>query len=157
MTTEKQSHTPYRTFLFHVEILMEDEQHGTALEKLLHSLNSSGYLDYRISSGIQLGQFIEQRVEEAPASATFPVTAVMPATQQYSQSESEPESLSHIRTFIKRKTLIRLIVNRGLGIKLNIPCRIINMDEDRSLVTVYHVDEKQVYTFSLSEIEDFLE
>jgi hypothetical protein len=46
-------------------------------------------------------------------------------------------------------------VNKGLGIKLSIPCRIINVDENESLITVYHVDEKQVYSFRLNEIEDF--
>lgn len=159
MTTKKQSSKSQQSFIFNVEIMIEDEHHANALEKLLHGLNGCGFLDYRIASGIQLGQEIEQRLAKAPSSNPIPIAAQNSVLSQVSTSESqqsEPAGLDQIRAFMKNNTLIRLIVNRGLGIKLNIPCRIINMDERESLITVYHVDEKQVYTFRLNEIEDFI-
>lgn len=57
---------------------------------------------------------------------------------------------------IHTKQLVRILVNRGRGVKLSIPCRIISYDPDSELVTTYHVDEKQVYTFKLTEIEDLV-
>ncbi|QAY65072.1 hypothetical protein [Paenibacillus protaetiae] len=57
----------------------------------------------------------------------------------------------------KSNQLIRLIVNKGFGVKLNIPCRIIQADEQSNKLTVYHVDEKQVYSFTLTEIEEIIE
>lgn len=58
---------------------------------------------------------------------------------------------------MKSNTLVRLLINRGFGVSMNIPCRIINMDESERLITAYHVDEKQVYTFRMNEIEDIVE
>ena len=67
------------------------------------------------------------------------------------------EAMERIREYIAGNRLVRLTVNRGRGVKLNVPCRIINLDEASYNVTVYHVDEKKVYTFGLFEIDDFIE
>ena len=48
------------------------------------------------------------------------------------------------------------MVNKGYGVKLNIPCRIINFDVNSQMLTVYHVDEKQVYSFTLNEIDEIV-
>ncbi|REJ12714.1 MAG: hypothetical protein C6W59_12800 [Paenibacillaceae bacterium] len=67
------------------------------------------------------------------------------------------KAMERIRGYIAGNRLVRLNVNRGRGIKLSVPCRIINLDESMYTVTVYHVDEKKVYTFGLFEIDDFIE
>lgn len=58
--------------------------------------------------------------------------------------------------YISKQQLIRMSINRGRGVSLSIPCRILRFDSDSELVTVYHVDEKQVYTFKMNEIEDLV-
>jgi hypothetical protein len=63
---------------------------------------------------------------------------------------------SRINQYIESNELIRLNVNKGRGIKMSIPCRVINFDVDSQLLTVYHVDEKQVYSMGLNEIDDFV-
>ncbi|MFD0586380.1 hypothetical protein ACFQZE_00075 [Paenibacillus sp. GCM10027627] len=159
MTKQQQPSTKQqRSFVFNVEIMLEDEHHATALEKLLHGLNSCDWRDYRVTSGIQLGELIEEQTAKSGAATEIPVEISKPSPEstEAKLQPSEAAGLDHIKGFMKNNVLIRLIVNRGLGIKLNIPCRIINMDESESLITVYHVDEKQVYTFRLNEIEDFI-
>ncbi|NIK69997.1 hypothetical protein [Paenibacillus sp. BK720] len=159
---------PARThsYVFQVELLVEGDSNAAALEQLLKSLNQGAYADYRILNGIQLGQLIDQRKTELPGRQPIPVpqaAASKPVAQAASApvppaASSAPVSgtgLDSIRAFMKSNKLIRLIVNKGLGIKLSIPCRILNIDEEGNLITVYHVDEKQVYSFRLNEIEDF--
>lgn len=67
------------------------------------------------------------------------------------------DAMERIREYIAGNRLVRLTVNRGRGVKLSVPCRIIHLDESSYNVTVYHVDEKKVYTFGLFEIDDFIE
>ncbi|RCW43364.1 hypothetical protein [Paenibacillus prosopidis] len=154
------------SFIYNVEVLVEDKHNAAALEQLLHALNSCGFLDYRILSGIQLGGQIDERKANAASIKNVPIQLKQTAAETGKQSSVSPakaaaaasESLSgfeKIKAIMISNTLIRLIVNKGLGIKLSIPCRIINLDETENLITVYHVDEKQVYTFRLTEIEDF--
>lgn len=176
---EKQPSSPDQSsFVFNIEVLVEGKHNAAALEQLLHALNSCDLLDFRILSGVQLGKQIDQRKANAQSIKDVPVvhsqtasdaTAKSTADQTVSseknkaQASEKPElaSLDSLNYFDKitalmnNNTLIRLIVNKGLGIKLSIPCRIINMDENEYFITVYHVDEKQVYTFRLNEIEDF--
>ncbi|RJE84635.1 hypothetical protein D3P07_22140 [Paenibacillus sp. 1011MAR3C5] len=155
--TKKQSDKQQQTFIFNVEIMVEDGHHAHALEKLIQGLNRSEWSDYRITSGIQLGSLIDQQLAEASGAAPVPIPAQASESAKATDDISaEQDGFGPIRTYMKSNTLIRLIVNRGLGIKLNIPCRIINMDERENLITVYHVDEKQVYTFRMNEIEDFI-
>lgn len=135
--------TEQSSFVFNVEVLINSKNNAIALEQLLHALNNCDFLDYRVLSGIKLGEQIDKQKENASSVVNVPLTSE-------SNSGFEP-----IRALMKSNALIRLIVNKGLGIMLNIPCRIINMDEKDNLITVYHVDEKQVYTFRLNEIEDF--
>ncbi|GLX65692.1 hypothetical protein [Paenibacillus glycanilyticus] len=148
------------SYVFQVELLIEGDSNGAALEKLIKSLNQGGYTDYRILNGIQLGRIIDQRKSELPGIQQIPVPPfVKPAAPAPATAASAVPSINNglesFRACMKNNKLIRLIVNKGLGIKLSIPCRILNIDEQGHLVTVYHVDEKQVYTFRLNEIEDF--
>ncbi|WP_051287297.1 hypothetical protein [Paenibacillus taiwanensis] len=59
-----------------------------------------------------------------------------------------------IEQYIQHQTLTRLSINKGKGIKMSLPCRILNYDSSSQLLNVYHVDEKQVYAFHLYEIEE---
>jgi hypothetical protein len=81
-------------------------------------------------------------------------------SNQRSEQSTSPSSpfasiAAQFREYMEQNKLIRLKIHKGLGVSLNIPGRIINIDEVNELLTVYHVDEKQVYTFKLNEIDDF--
>ncbi|MBD2872583.1 hypothetical protein [Paenibacillus arenilitoris] len=153
------------SFIFNVEVLVEGSHNAVALEKLIHALNNGDFADYRIVSGIRLGEQIDDRKAKAASRESLTLPPLERARQAASaaaksappspSAPSEASGFEKIKELMKNNTLIRLIVNKGLGIKLSIPCRIINMSEADSLITVYHVDEKQVYTFRLNEIEDF--
>lgn len=156
--------------LFHVEILIEGESNAIAFEKLLHVLNRSGAADFRITSGVELGRIIEQ-LTSSPGPVASPPPAPAPRAKEKQElskasspkeskrasSSEENEVTTRILKYIKENRLIRLYVNKGLGRQLSIPCRIISLDQTKHVLTVYHVDEKQVYTFSLYEIDDFVE
>jgi Predicted membrane protein len=169
------------SFLFQVEILTENDNNAAALEELLRMLNGCGFADYRITSGIRLGHLIEERLSAANESVPIPIapaatdTAVpepaasdSAAPEQAASGSAAPspaapnppvadDGFEGIRKYMKSNTLVRLLINRGFGVSMNIPCRIINMDESERLITAYHVDEKQVYTFRMNEIEDIVE
>ena len=173
MTKEKPANSSY---LFNVDILIEDESNARALESLLRILNQSGAADFRIQSGIELGRVIESMITQANPTQDqcVPHLNLVPPREQTSRSSDTGMSDSkrtrpvppatsttmavdeRIRTYIDQNKLIRLHVNKGLGVKLSIPCRIVKFDEMIGNVTVYHVDEKQVYTFSINEIDDFI-
>ncbi|GAA3402059.1 hypothetical protein ACFFNY_35345 [Paenibacillus hodogayensis] len=53
-------------------------------------------------------------------------------------------------------TLVRITAVKEKGVKLSIPCRILNFDSSAQQLTIYHVDEKKVYSFNLNEIEDIV-
>src|SRR5690606_2398156 len=61
-----------------------------------------------------------------------------------------------IQKYISENRLVRILVNRN-GERMSIPCRILNFQSENYAINVYHVDEKQVYTFMLSEVIDFME
>lgn len=164
--------TEQSSYLFNVEILIEDKHHATALQQLIQQLNNAKFIDYKITSGIELGNIIAEKKENAKVVKSIPVVveaekkvskqAGSSAVNQTKTQGSEiisgfQHGLETFKKFKDQNKLIRLIVNRGLGITLSIPCRIINVDENDQIITVYHVDEKQVYTFRLIEIEDFIE
>ncbi|MCD9022837.1 hypothetical protein K7P76_13515 [Cohnella sp. NL03-T5] len=119
---------------------------GAALEQLLRVLNSADFVDYRIGSGIQPGNLVEEPEPVTPPKKTAAKTPAQP----------NPLEL-RIREYIGNNKLIRLNINKGRGVKMSIPCRVINFDASNQLLTVYHVDEKQVYSFGLNEIDDFVD
>jgi len=82
-----------------------------------------------------------------------------PASQKKSEASNTTNGNSFdvwIDTLIKENRLTRIVVNNKNGRHQSIPCRILNFDRDNSIVSVYHVDEKQVYTFRTNEIDEFL-
>ncbi|NOU92237.1 hypothetical protein GC093_03165 [Paenibacillus sp. LMG 31456] len=143
-----------RKFLFNVDILIEEDSNGRALEKLLHMLNSTDIQDYLIKEGILLGKTIEIALRETISKKkTSPEET--PALAPRQDAKSNMEIWKQFQHFKLNNTLIRLTIIKGKGIKLNMPCRILNIDLSTDNVSVYHVDEKQVYLFKINEIEDF--
>lgn len=66
------------------------------------------------------------------------------------------ENIVNLIEYLKNNnTLVRLSVVKSKGVKLSIPCRVLNFDSSTLQLTVYHVDEKKVYQFHLSEVDDF--
>lgn len=178
MKTGKNLRTDEPAFLFTLDVLVQGRTNGHALERLMALLNNSEDIaDYRVTKGVRLGHVIEEaiRIAEADKSAKAapPVSAGKPAaaaTQQTGKAASaesagkdgKPDGSSRaasslvaqISQYIANRTLVRLSVVRARGIKLSIPCRILNYDESVDIMTVYHVDEKKVYSFKLAEIDD---
>ncbi|MCS7462365.1 hypothetical protein N0M98_19785 [Paenibacillus doosanensis] len=171
-----------RRFLFNVDILIEDETNGRALEKLLHLLNGDGIRDYQIKEGVELGKFIELALRQsiskpksdlsgtrasagmtahpsqaASAADDAPTSATAAAKAPSNPAHGDPHQpiWDQLQQFKNQNSLVRLTVVKGKGIKLNIPCRILNFDPISGNVSVYHVDEKQVYLFKINEIDDF--
>ncbi|GIP35006.1 hypothetical protein [Paenibacillus sp. J2TS4] len=65
--------------------------------------------------------------------------------------------VERIRYWMAERQLIWLILNDNHEARGRIPCRILNFDESSGLLTIYHVDEKKVYTYKLEEVDEFLE
>ncbi|HBU84068.1 MAG TPA: hypothetical protein DEF35_20855 [Paenibacillus sp.] len=104
----------------------------------------------------------------SPNQATDPTVPVLPQSDTETPASkltpsSEVSNTTNgnsfdvwIDTLIKENRLTRIVVNNKNGKHQSIPCRILNFDRDSSIVSVYHVDEKQVYTFRTNEIDEFL-
>ncbi len=138
--------TPDGSYLFRVEISVSSSSKGAALVQLQQLLNKAKITDYRIESVDQS----EQKVDKASAPPSSK-KAVPKALPQQNLLELP------IREYIESNKLIRLNINKGRGVKMSIPCRVISFDASNNQLTVYHVDEKQVYTVGLNEIDDFVD
>ncbi|MNZ61112.1 hypothetical protein D3C78_791990 [compost metagenome] len=183
-------------FLFNVEILVKDETNAKALQSLLKLLNNAtNIIDYRINSGIELGEIIDSllkakkqslisksykrlktNVETKNSSEDIVSPIAQPASgtplgsqsskKSAPQSKPEPNSFAEIaqskdfqdwiQKYISGNRLVRIVIKKGEE-RISIPCRILNFLPETYNLTVYHVDEKQVYTFKLSEIVDFID
>lgn len=151
--------TGQSAFLFNVDLLVRGESNALAMENLLHLLNQGSFADYRIKSGIELGRLIEELEAKQPVTVTpnKEPLKIEPVKNTAADSAAELTFVTdRIKASIADNRLIRLVINKGFGIKLNIPCRVINFDPATQMLTVYHVDEKQVYSFTLNEIDDFV-
>lgn len=157
---------PKRKFLFNVDIMIEDETNGRALETLLQLLNTKHVEDYQIKQGVELGKKIEMALNESVIKKNEALTETKTSasedkkdgkvTEPY-RPENDPHKLiwEQMKTFQQNNTLVRLSVIKGKGIKLSMPCRIIVVDSANESVTVYHVDEKKVYLLKINEIDDY--
>lgn len=167
-------------YLFNVEILVKDSSNAKALEELLNVLNQANkIIDYRINSGLELGKIIEGLLAEqkqvklndgqkrAATSDTIKPkinssSTTKPKNEQ--QAKKEPagdftmsnEFNEWLKKIILENKLIRIVYDKG-GQRVSIPCRILNFLPESYAINVYHVDEKQVYTFNLNQIIDFIE
>ncbi len=155
-------------YLFSVDVFIEGETNGIALEKLLQLLNSSELIDFRINKGINLGQVIEAAVslsdsnktKDKPPSKpgstvrTPPTVAKKDSKKNIEHKQQYTAIIDQIEQYRTNNALVRLSILKGKGVTMNLPCRILNCDLDSGNITVYHVDEKKVYTFQINEIED---
>jgi len=156
--------------LFTVELLFNDSSNGLALEKLLNLLNlAEDVIDYKVVSGIELGQLIDANRPKAdgdkPGKSAAKLGQAKPKPLGAS-ANAMPSGASAIggltksiveqfEQLKKQNALIRLTIVKGKGLKFNLPCRIVHYDTSEQTVTVYHVDDKKVYTFKLNEVDDF--
>ncbi|MFB6366339.1 hypothetical protein ACFCP7_20170 [Paenibacillus elgii] len=169
-----------RKFLFNVDIMIEEDTNGRALEKLLHQLNSEFVTDYQIKQGVELGKTIEASLKEAILKKIDPSAELTKSQSNTAPAEIAPKApaASHVKetktaepkrpevdpfkqiweemnVFQQSNTLVRLSIVKEKGVKLSMPCRIINTDPASGNLTVYHVDEKKVYLLKINEIDDF--
>lgn len=171
-------------YLFNVEILIRSQKNAEALQLLLELLNNNEHvIDYRINSGIELGEIIDSLLtakKQTIISKSFsrlpkgdgnkptppPVNRVQESVKEHTAGKQGGSIFKEmagsqnfqdwIQKFITKNALVRLIVNHN-DKRLSIPCRILNFQPETFTITIYHVDEKQVYTYKLSEIVDFID
>ncbi|PZE21419.1 hypothetical protein [Paenibacillus xerothermodurans] len=164
MVAENNSHR--KKYLFKTEILIEADTNGRALEKLLNLLNSAQVTDYEITEGIHLGETIEQVLKQTVSkrdavkrhsNAVDLTGGTISVNKNNSAANRGPFALvlQEFEVLKQQNALIRLSVVKSRGTKLSLPCRILNVDEQGGNMSVYHVDEKQVYMFKINEIEDY--
>lgn len=157
-------------YLFNVDILINARTNPLALQYLLEILNNSDKItDFNIKSGLELGRTIDNLLRSAklalnqqesapPVSFTLPTKpAGKPIEKQQPKTPNDnlPDVFGRIRQYIQNNQLVRIRTNRP-GKQVSMPCRILNFDEPANSISVYHVDEKQVYTFKLNEIDEFM-
>ncbi|WP_379160720.1 hypothetical protein [Paenibacillus sp. sgz5001063] len=162
-------------YLFNVDILINARTNPLALQYLLEMLNGNGKItDFNINSGLELGRTIDSLLRSAKLALKQEPAAVaqeplkLPVKQTGKQAEkpqsknvpadkpaaTPADAYGKIRLYIQNNQLVRLRANRH-GKQVSMPCRILNFDETANTLSVYHVDEKQVYTFQLNEIDEF--
>jgi hypothetical protein len=138
-------------YLFNVDILIDGRTNGMAHEKLIQLLNNSNLVSYRIRKGIEQDKQIESALPATPSSTIKQVPISNPKKTE--QTAFFIEQLTQLK---EKQTLIRMKINKGKGVKLDMPCRVLNLDVSTQNVSVYHVDEKQVYLLKFSEIDDLI-
>lgn len=157
------NHTAKNQHLFTVEILIEESNNGLATEKLLHILNQAQIKDYRIINGMTIGNQIEAALKANVSKAVAKTAAKQQSTPPKTNivdttNESIPTKQAMVQqfnSFKDKSSLVRFTLLKGKGIKLSIPCRVLNVDPDAETVSLYHVDEKKVYLVKLNEIEQY--
>ncbi|WP_160032908.1 hypothetical protein [Paenibacillus sp. An7] len=151
-----------QAFLFNVDIMIHSRTNALALQALLEILNEpEGISDFRIQSGIELGTRIKEALHEYPSADPRAVSMAdkpqsYAATQPYSTPASTCPSDEWINSAMQAGRLIRIHISDNKGQQKSIPCRILNYDQGTKLVSIYHVDEKQVYSIHTSEIEKYV-
>ncbi|WP_251035730.1 hypothetical protein [Paenibacillus sp. ISL-20] len=168
-------------FLFNVDILVKSSSNALALQYLLEMLNDKAeVVDFRVKSGMELGEIINTLVQAKKDSVINKASGKMASAASQKEKPAPPvppaasspekkiaasvppvqtplpgsDPFEWIKVYSKDNRLVRLTTNRH-GKQTSLPCRILNYDESNFLVNVYHVDEKQVYTFKLNEIDEF--
>lgn len=61
-----------------------------------------------------------------------------------------------IKHFIDNAALVRVSVVKNRGVRFSMPCRVLSFDPEKNNLSLYHVDEKQVYLINLNEIDDIV-
>lgn len=149
-------------FLFNVDIMIHSKSNALALQSLLEMLNAQDQIaDFRIQSGIKLGTRIEQALKQSAVSDLNlkPIHKSAPDSSSESTYKEEVDRSPSEKWFVtamKEGRLIRLDIRDKSGKGKSLPCRVLNFDAISKLVSIYHVDEKQVYSIHTSEIEKYI-
>ncbi|QOS77904.1 hypothetical protein JNUCC31_24630 [Paenibacillus sp. JNUCC31] len=144
-------------------------QSGIELGKIIEvTLQSKKDAFASLHKGRKKSQATEEQKTSSPTQATASTDPVAPQNQTETPASQKTTSLEALNTtsgnsfdvwidtLIKENRLTRIVVNNKNGKHQSIPCRILNFDRENSIVSVYHVDEKQVYSFRTNEIDEFL-
>jgi hypothetical protein len=139
-------------YLFTVEILLEELSNGLALEKLLQSLNRSDAIkDYKVVTGVELGKLID--INQMQNKASEPVQNAAPSDSARNALYTK-SWIDQIAKLKNDNSLVRIFIVQTKGLRFDIPCRILHYSSEEESLTVYHVDEKKVFTYNFNEIED---
>jgi CHAT domain-containing protein len=151
-----------RAFLFHADVLVEGYNKAMAQESLLALLRSDRVKSVQLQSAAPptTRPNEEELQKRKKKEASKPNDSKPSDTKQQEVKHAANDGYRHIinqiEDFKKNNTLIRLSIVKGKGVKLSIPCRILNYEYTSQYVTIYHVDEKKVYQYSLNEIDDLI-
>jgi hypothetical protein len=157
---EKKTEMNKKAYLFHVEVLVEGYNKAMAQEALLALLRSEKVKTVQIQSATQTDiRPNEEEVQKRKKRETSKNSEVKPSEMKRQETKLGSNAgyqhiINQIEDFKVNNTLIRLSIVKGKGIKLSVPCRVLNYDDITQNVTIYHVDEKQVYQYSLNEIDE---
>ncbi|CDN45723.1 hypothetical protein [Paenibacillus sp. P22] len=138
------------TYSFQTDLIIDAVTRDLAEARLKQLLQSAGISTYKIGRSSLVGASFPE--EDIPSGMRKAGSGSTEAAQPSSGSGSSGVT-STLLHHMEQKTLVRLSINKGKGVRMSIPGRILNIENE--LITVYHVDEKQVYTFLLQEIDDF--
>jgi hypothetical protein len=134
-----------KMFLFHVDVLLEGYNKAMAQEALQAILRSDKVKYVQFESETSDKGHVENDLQKPKKREN-----TKPNDAGYRHI------INQIEDFKKNNTLIRLSIVKGKGIILSVPCRILNYEDASQAVTIYHVDEKKVYQYSLNEIDDLI-
>jgi hypothetical protein len=155
---KNESNMKKKVFLFHVDVVIESYNKAMAQEALNTLLKTEKIKYFQFESETPQTGEIQDDLHKSKKKEN--PKAIDPKSQEtkakHKANAGLRDIISQIQTFIKNNTLIRLSILKGKGVKLSVPCRVLNYEEATQSVTVYHVDEKKVYQYSLSEIDDLV-
>jgi hypothetical protein len=155
-------------FLFKLEVTVSAPRYEVALDQLIRALKDSEIFDYRILSGESVepgttGRLPSEaradtsRHEPAKPAAPMPKSPSGSRTKFSEKTKILEDLMERLSGFIHSGKLVRLHINKGRGVKMNFPGRILSLDPETRNMTVYHVDEKKVYNVALNEVDDIIE
>ncbi|MDB5055956.1 MAG: hypothetical protein JWM44_4006 [Bacilli bacterium] len=144
--------TKKRVYLFHVDVVIEGYNKAMALDALENLLKTEKIKYFQLEEEANEVHPIEDdklkpRRKEQLAKPIEPKPTITVGYQHI---------IDQIEQFKVNNTLIRLSIVKSKGIKLSVPCRVLNYDDATQIVTIYHVDEKKVYQYKLNEIDDLI-
>lgn len=149
-----------KVYLFHVDVLLEGYNKAMAQEALQALLRSDKVKFVQMESETpETGETGEEQKPKRKETSK----PTEPKTDESKKQANNPGNdagyrhiINQIEEFKKNNTLIRLSIVKEKGVKLSVPCRVLNYDDTSKYVTIYHVDEKKVYQYSLNEIDDLV-
>jgi hypothetical protein len=149
-----------KMFLFHVEVQIEGYNKAMAQEALQALLRSDKVKSVQMTSETPESGQVEENLQKPKKKENIKTeTVIMKSKLQEVKPVNDAgfrKIIEQIEEFKKNNTLIRLSIVKDKGIKLSVPCRVLNYEESSQYVTIYHVDEKKVYQYSLNEIDDLV-